>query len=79
MIFILFLIGNLETAEARHKIATECLQDMIKWLQEGGQVGIYDASNTTQDRRKEVHDILISHNVHVGKFKIFTIHDLIYY
>ncbi|PKY40279.1 bifunctional 6-phosphofructo-2-kinase/fructose-2,6-bisphosphate 2-phosphatase [Rhizophagus irregularis] len=56
--------GNLETAEARHKIATECLQDMIKWLQEGGQVGIYDASNTTQDRRKEVHDILISHNVH---------------
>ncbi|CAG8438304.1 8034_t:CDS:10, partial [Funneliformis caledonium] len=55
---------NHETAEARHKIATECLQDMIIWLQEGGQVGIYDASNTTQDRRKEIHDILISHNVH---------------
>ncbi|CAI2161365.1 15837_t:CDS:10, partial [Funneliformis geosporum] len=55
---------NIETAEARHKIATECLQDMIQWLQEGGQVGIYDASNTTQDRRKEIHDTLISHNVH---------------
>jgi hypothetical protein len=45
---------------------------MIKWLQEGGQVGIYDASNTTQDRRKEIHDILISQNVHVGNSNIKT-------
>ena len=46
---------------------------MIKWLQEGGQVGIYDASNTTHDRRKEIHGVLISHNVNVSKFLILTL------
>lgn len=58
-------IENQESAEARHKIATDCLQDLIDWLEKEGQVGIYDASNTTEERRKEISDVLINHNIHV--------------
>jgi 6-phosphofructo-2-kinase/fructose-2,6-biphosphatase 4 len=39
---------------------------MIEWLQHGGgQVGIYDGNNITDDRRKEIHDKLVSNDIHV--------------
>ncbi|KAG9299515.1 hypothetical protein G9A89_020686 [Geosiphon pyriformis] len=59
-----FSPANATTAEQRHQIANVCLQDMIYWFQSGGQVGIYDASNTTEVRRREIHDRLIKEDVH---------------
>ncbi|CAJ0857926.1 8931_t:CDS:1, partial [Entrophospora sp. SA101] len=53
------------SAEARHKTATDCLQDLIGWLEKEVQVGIYDASNTTEERCKEISDVLISRSIHV--------------
>ncbi|KAF9208092.1 hypothetical protein BGZ49_009787 [Haplosporangium sp. Z 27] len=43
---------NTATAELRMKIANACLDDMILWFAKGGQVGILDGSNTTEERRK---------------------------
>lgn len=63
-----FTTGNLSTAPQRVAIAEECLKDMIKWLDEGGQVGIYDASNTTEERRKLLQDILSQKNIQVDYF-----------
>ncbi|CAJ0758094.1 14989_t:CDS:2, partial [Entrophospora sp. SA101] len=56
---------NPKSAEARHKTATDCLQDLIGWLEKEVQVGIYDASNTTEERCKEISDVLISRSIHV--------------
>lgn len=43
---------------------------MMEWLDHGGgQVGIYDGNNITEDRRKEIHDKLVSNDVHVGQNK----------
>ncbi|RUS21930.1 6-phosphofructo-2-kinase-domain-containing protein, partial [Endogone sp. FLAS-F59071] len=63
-----FAPGNLSTAPQRVAIAEECLKDMIKWLDGGGQVGIYDASNTTEERRRWLQDILSQKNIQVDYF-----------
>lgn len=47
--------GNPEGREARRQMATAALDDMLAWIAAGGQVAIYDATNTTRDRRRWVH------------------------
>ena len=45
--------NNEKYAEIRLKIANTALQDLIGWLLDGnGQVAIYDAVNTTEERRQ---------------------------
>jgi len=44
-------------------IAEACLKDMIEWLEKGGQVGIYDASNTTDERRAWIQRKLKEHDI----------------
>ncbi|KAI9497627.1 6-phosphofructo-2-kinase-domain-containing protein [Zychaea mexicana] len=57
--------SNVDALARREKIAEDCLDDMIQWLEQGGgQVGIYDGNNVTEDRRREIHDKLADHNVH---------------
>ncbi|ORX87838.1 bifunctional 6-phosphofructo-2-kinase/fructose-2,6-bisphosphate 2-phosphatase [Basidiobolus meristosporus CBS 931.73] len=46
------------TFDRRHEVADIALEDMIKWLKSAGQVGIYDASNITEERRRVVLDVL---------------------
>jgi 6-phosphofructo-2-kinase/fructose-2,6-biphosphatase 4 len=46
------------TLEQRIEVADKALMDLIQWLQHGGQVGIYDASNTEAARRKVIYDRL---------------------
>ncbi|XP_071721282.1 6-phosphofructo-2-kinase/fructose-2,6-bisphosphatase-like isoform X2 [Rutidosis leptorrhynchoides] len=42
---------NTEGMEARNEVAALAMDDMIAWMQEGGQVGIFDATNSTSNRR----------------------------
>ncbi|XP_042394679.1 6-phosphofructo-2-kinase/fructose-2,6-bisphosphatase-like isoform X5 [Zingiber officinale] len=42
---------NPEGMEARNEVAALAMDDMISWMQEGGQVGIFDATNSTRSRR----------------------------
>ncbi|MBX3184385.1 MAG: 6-phosphofructo-2-kinase/fructose-2,6-bisphosphatase [Polyangiaceae bacterium] len=45
---------NLDGSHKRRELAMDALRDMLKWLDAGGQVGIYDATNTTSERREQV-------------------------
>ncbi|XP_074567226.1 6-phosphofructo-2-kinase/fructose-2,6-bisphosphatase-like [Curcuma longa] len=42
---------NPEGMEARNEVAALAMDDMIAWMQEGGQVGIFDATNSSRKRR----------------------------
>nr|XP_043635601.1 6-phosphofructo-2-kinase/fructose-2,6-bisphosphatase-like isoform X1 [Erigeron canadensis] len=42
---------NPEGMEARNEVAALAMDDMCAWMQEGGQVGIFDATNSTSERR----------------------------
>ncbi|GMH12546.1 hypothetical protein Nepgr_014387 [Nepenthes gracilis] len=42
---------NPDGLEARNEVAALAMEDMISWMQEGGQVGIFDATNSTKQRR----------------------------
>ncbi|XP_057987568.1 6-phosphofructo-2-kinase/fructose-2,6-bisphosphatase isoform X1 [Hevea brasiliensis] len=42
---------NPEGMEARNEVAALAMDDMTTWMQEGGQVGIFDATNSTRSRR----------------------------
>ncbi|KAG1711204.1 6-phosphofructo-2-kinase/fructose-2,6-bisphosphatase 3 [Nymphon striatum] len=54
---------NKEAMAIRTKCALDAIEDTCKWLEaESGEVAVLDATNTTFDRRKLVHDIV------VGKF-----------
>lgn len=65
---ISFLSGNLEALKVREGIADECLDDMIEWLAHGGgQLGIYDGNNVTEERRREIHEKLIARDIHVSQ------------
>ncbi|GAA5904611.1 hypothetical protein JCM8208_004829 [Rhodotorula glutinis] len=47
---------NEEASKAREAMASECLEDLIRWLKAGGNVGIHDATNSTRKRRKALAD-----------------------
>ncbi|KAK3206573.1 hypothetical protein Dsin_020619 [Dipteronia sinensis] len=46
-----FRADNPEGMEARNEVAALAMEDMISWMQEGGQVGIFDATNSHRRRR----------------------------
>lgn len=56
---------NAEGQEARQRMATRALDDMLEWFASGGEVGIYDATNTTRDRRRTVAARVRAHGVDV--------------
>ncbi|XP_020585795.1 6-phosphofructo-2-kinase/fructose-2,6-bisphosphatase [Phalaenopsis equestris] len=45
---------NAEGVEARNEVAALAMDDMLSWMQEGGQVGIFDATNSTKQRRNMI-------------------------
>ena len=45
---------NTDAREARAEVAQLALNDMVAWFGDGGEVGIYDATNSTQERRRAV-------------------------
>ncbi|MCO4744874.1 MAG: 6-phosphofructo-2-kinase/fructose-2,6-bisphosphatase [Proteobacteria bacterium] len=42
---------NVEGLEARRRVAMRALDELLSWLDEGGLVAIYDATNSTRSRR----------------------------
>ncbi|XP_061347168.1 6-phosphofructo-2-kinase/fructose-2,6-bisphosphatase-like [Gastrolobium bilobum] len=46
-----FRADNPEGMEARNEVARLTFEDMISWMQKGGQVGIFDATNSSKQRR----------------------------
>ncbi|XP_004500284.1 6-phosphofructo-2-kinase/fructose-2,6-bisphosphatase-like isoform X1 [Cicer arietinum] len=46
-----FRADNPEGMEARNEVAALAFEDMLSWMQEGGQVGIFDATNSSKRRR----------------------------
>jgi broad specificity phosphatase PhoE/predicted kinase len=52
--------NNVEGSTARLQMAVLALDDMFEWLNKGGMVGIYDATNSTRERRQlilsRIHD-----------------------
>lgn len=47
---------NPEGRKERFRLAEIVLRDMLKWLGQTGQIGIYDATNSTKDRRRWIRD-----------------------
>ncbi|MBM4343019.1 MAG: 6-phosphofructo-2-kinase/fructose-2,6-bisphosphatase [Deltaproteobacteria bacterium] len=47
---------NEEGNRLRNELAALALEDLVTWMRGGGQVGIYDATNTTAARRRQVFD-----------------------
>lgn len=51
---------NQEAMAIRTECAIRALEDACKWLQEKGEVAVFDATNSTSERRKMIHDIVVN-------------------
>jgi broad specificity phosphatase PhoE/adenylylsulfate kinase-like enzyme len=47
---------NVDARTARRNVAMECLDDLVLWMSEGGEIAIYDATNSQIERRTVVAD-----------------------
>lgn len=47
-----FDANNPEASKAREAMAAECLEDLIKWLKDGGNVGIHGETRSITCRRE---------------------------
>jgi broad specificity phosphatase PhoE/predicted kinase len=56
---------NAEGRAARREVAMLALEDLLAWFAEGGEVGIYDATNTTRSRRALLADRMRAHGLAV--------------
>lgn len=56
---------NKEGRADRMRVAEQALVDLFKWLEQGGQVGIYDATNSTRERRNWIKHTCEARNVTV--------------
>lgn len=50
---------------ARQAVAAAALDDLLRWIAEGGEIGIYDATNSTRERRSWVMDVCQTAGVRV--------------
>lgn len=49
---------NIEANALREQCAKEALQDLCRWLHHGGEVAVYDATNSNRARRRMIYDYL---------------------
>jgi len=49
-----FSAENTDAKTARENIAMEVLGELLEWLRDGGDVAVFDATNTTDERRRAV-------------------------
>ncbi|KAK4029560.1 6-phosphofructo-2-kinase/fructose-2,6-bisphosphatase isoform X1 [Daphnia magna] len=50
---------NVEAMSVRAQCALDALEDVCKWLEAGGEVGVFDATNTTFERRQLIREIIV--------------------
>ncbi|XP_028128952.1 6-phosphofructo-2-kinase/fructose-2,6-bisphosphatase isoform X2 [Diabrotica virgifera virgifera] len=67
-----FRPDNQEAMAIRQQCALEALADVGQWLEEGGEVAVFDATNSTLDRRKLIHDEVVNK---MG-FKLFFVESI---
>jgi len=56
-----FEASNLPAKKIREQLAIEVLDQLLEWLDSGGEVAIFDATNTTNERRKHIINRCNSH------------------
>jgi broad specificity phosphatase PhoE/predicted kinase len=56
---------NLEGVQQRTQMALMALDDMLGWFRQGGEVAIYDATNSTHERRRLIQEHCERANVRV--------------
>lgn len=68
-----FRPDNLDALRIRSKCASDALEDMCKWLDSGdGEVAVYDATNTTKERRRKIYEhVVVKHG-----FKLFFVESI---
>lgn len=55
-----FKSDNEHAAQLRNKIALDALEDLCSWVAKGSnRVAIYDATNSTKDRREIIYDKVV--------------------
>eukprot|EP00127_Corallochytrium_limacisporum_P003888 Clim_evm102s153 gene=Clim_evmTU102s153 len=57
-----FSAENKNAAKQRDELAMEVLDELLDWIGDGGQVAIFDATNTTKARRNMVRDRTCNHS-----------------
>ncbi len=60
-----FAPDNSSTREERFGFAMAALDDLLDWFKKGGEVGIYDATNTERSRRDVIRERCATAGVHV--------------
>ncbi|XP_062563270.1 6-phosphofructo-2-kinase/fructose-2,6-bisphosphatase isoform X4 [Armigeres subalbatus] len=56
----------------RQHCAEMALQDVCQWLENGGEVAVFDATNSTRERRRMIREII----VHKMGFKLFFVESI---
>lgn len=54
-----FRPDNKEAMAIRTQCCLDALQDVCNWLRAGGEVAVFDATNSTMERRNMIHDIVV--------------------
>ena len=68
-----FSPNNAEGLRIRNQVCNEGLKDAIDYLEnQGGEVAVFDATNTTRDRRKLLHDTVVKEK----GFKLFFVESI---
>lgn len=55
-----FRPDNEEAMALRAQCAIEALQDVCQWLNNGGEVAVFDATNSTSERRKVIQEYVVN-------------------
>lgn len=55
-----FRPDNEQAMALRAQCALEALQDVCRWLNNGGEVAVFDATNSTLERRKVIQDYVVN-------------------
>lgn len=67
-----FRTDNREAMELRQKVCQDALKDVCQWLEKDGEVAVFDATNSTQERRKRIH----KHIVEEMGYKLFFVESI---
>eukprot|EP00057_Strongylocentrotus_purpuratus_P011123 XP_011665597.1 PREDICTED: 6-phosphofructo-2-kinase/fructose-2,6-bisphosphatase-like [Strongylocentrotus purpuratus] len=66
-----FRHDNAEAYKIRLQCAKEALEDMANWLDEDGEVAVFDATNTTRDRRQTILEFLGERHIKGQQLQMF--------